>query len=174
MSHRRTGERVLCDSCHFIGDMKAGCARHPPISLMKNMRGNTKTSKELQRRHPSRAQIGCYLPKRAEFDGGRGIRHKRLNLFEGNTLETRFGAQAGTCRAIDSKHDGRVSDKKGEEIGRKVARAGVGHPRNNKAPAFLRGLCFVWCGTRRTVLVGDASFFSQIWNSVENLTYLKR
>ena len=29
---------------------------------------------------------------------------------------------------------------------------------NNKAPAFLRGLRFVWCGTRRTVVVGGARF----------------
>jgi hypothetical protein len=32
------------------------------------------------------------------------------------------------------------------------------HPRNNKALAFLRGLRFVWCGTRRTVVVGGARF----------------
>lgn len=32
------------------------------------------------------------------------------------------------------------------------------HPRNNKAPAFLQGLCFVWCGTRRTVSFGRARF----------------
>jgi hypothetical protein len=30
--------------------------------------------------------------------------------------------------------------------------------RNNKALVFLRGLRFVWCGTRRTVVVGGARF----------------
>jgi hypothetical protein len=36
------------------------------------------------------------------------------------------------------------------------------HPRNNKAPAFLRGLRFVWCGTRRTVAVGGARFSASL------------
>ena len=36
--------------------------------------------------------------------------------------------------------------------------AGSFSPRNDKALVFLRGLCFVWCGTRRTVALGEARF----------------
>lgn len=31
-------------------------------------------------------------------------------------------------------------------------------PRNNKAPTYMLGLCFVWFGIRRTVYFGAARF----------------
>ena len=33
---------------------------------------------------------------------------------------------------------------------------------NNKAPTFLWRLCFVWCGTRRTVCFGETRFFGRL------------
>jgi len=40
--------------------------------------------------------------------------------------------------------------------------SGSGYPGNNKAPAFLQGLRFVWCGTRRTVCFCGARFFGRL------------
>lgn len=71
------------------------------------------------------------------------IQHKAWKL----NLGYRGGGFSRGCRGVEK--GGRASAK-------------YKHPRNNKAPAFLQGLCFVWCGTRRTVCFSETRLFGRL------------